>query len=54
MISFPTDQKIALRLSEKNGIKIPTIPTCRKIFITQQIWKQIDKHVEEIATVLTI
>ena len=54
MILFHTDQKIALRLSKKNGIKITTILTGRKIFISQQIWMPITKHVEEIVAVLTI
>ena len=39
----------------KNGIKITTISTCRKIFIFLNIFKkQIGKHAEELVAVLTI
>ena len=53
MISFHTDQK-SIDWAKIIGIKITTISTCFKIFISQQIWKQIEKHVEEIVVVLTI
>ena len=47
MISFHTNQK--------NGIKIITISTCRKIFIfLNRFKKQIGKHAEELVAVLTI
>ena len=53
MISFYTDQKLT-DWAKQIGINSTTISTCRKIFISQQIWKQIEKHVEEISAVLTI
>ena len=40
--------------AKRIGIKITTISTFRKIFISQQIWKQTEKHVEELVAVLTI
>ena len=54
MILFHTDQKIALIEQKMIGIKITAISTSRKIFIFQQIWKQIEKHVEVNLAVLTI
>ena len=39
---------------KKIGITITAISTNPKIFISQQIWTQIEKHVEEIVVVLTI
>ena len=53
-ISFHTDQTIAIRYSETIGIEITTISTVRKIFISQQIWKPLKKHVEKVVAVLTI
>ena len=52
MISFHTDQKLGL--SEKNGIENTKILTFRNIFISKQIWEQIEKHVEEIVAVVMI
>ena len=46
--------KDSIDSAKKNGIKITTISTCRKIFNSQQICKPIKKHVEEIVVVLTI
>ena len=53
MMFFHTDQMIAKIERKKIGMKITTITTCRKIFISQQIWKQVEKPVEEIVVVLT-
>ena len=53
MISFSTKQKM-LDSAKRIGIKITTISTFRKIFISQQILEQTEKHVEELVAVLTI
>ena len=53
MILFHTDQKSATIEQKMIGIKITAISTSRKIFISQQIWKQIAKHVEVNFAVLT-
>ena len=46
--------KHSIDWAKKIEIKITTISTCRKLFISQQIWKQITGHVREIDAVLTI